>query len=88
MSIRLLTGTCYRSAAHSSGLNLSRVHRLSAERLRVPSLGAFASMTNQIPKTMKAIQVDKLGGPEVNHMVEVPVPEPKDDQVLIKVEYT
>ncbi|ORX39667.1 hypothetical protein BD324DRAFT_640883 [Kockovaella imperatae] len=45
-------------------------------------------MTGQIPKTMKAIQVDHTGGPEVNKLVEIPVPEPKDNEVLIKVHYT
>ncbi|BEI93233.1 uncharacterized protein CcaverHIS019_0508610 [Cutaneotrichosporon cavernicola] len=45
-------------------------------------------MSTVIPKTMKAIQVEKTGGPEVNVMREVPVPTPKDDELLIKVEWT
>ncbi|WVQ98535.1 hypothetical protein IAU59_005661 [Kwoniella sp. CBS 9459] len=41
----------------------------------------------QIPKTMKAIQADKTGGPEVNVLREIPVPQPKDNEVLIKVQW-
>lgn len=41
-----------------------------------------------IPQTMKAIQVEKTGGPEVNVLRDIPVPTPKDDEVLIKVEWT
>ncbi|WVF72401.1 hypothetical protein IAT40_007216 [Kwoniella sp. CBS 6097] len=42
----------------------------------------------QIPKTMKAIQADKTGGPEVNVLREIDVPKPKDNEVLIKVQWT
>ncbi|WWD15729.1 hypothetical protein CI109_100151 [Kwoniella shandongensis] len=42
----------------------------------------------QVPKTMKAIQVDKPGGPEVNVLREIPVPTPKEDEVLVKVQWT
>jgi len=34
---------------------------------------------------MKAIQVQQAGGPEVLHFVEVPVPEPKPNEALVKV---
>lgn len=33
-------------------------------------------------------QVEKTGGPEVNTLQEIPVPTPKDDEVLIKVQWT
>jgi len=33
-------------------------------------------------------QVEKTGGPEVNVMREIPVPTPKADEVLIKIEWT
>lgn len=33
-------------------------------------------------------QVPEFGGPEVLKMNEVPVPTPKDDQVLIKVQWS
>ncbi|WWC85262.1 uncharacterized protein L201_000124 [Kwoniella dendrophila CBS 6074] len=45
-------------------------------------------MSTEIPKTIKAIQVDKAGGPEVNVLREIPTPVPKDDELLIKVEWT
>ncbi|KAK8869993.1 hypothetical protein IAR55_000563 [Kwoniella newhampshirensis] len=45
-------------------------------------------MSVQIPKTMKAIQVDAPGGPEVNVLREIPVPTPKEDEVLIKVQWS
>ncbi|ORY25758.1 hypothetical protein BCR39DRAFT_543276 [Naematelia encephala] len=46
------------------------------------------SSLSEIPKSMKAIRVEKNGGPEVNVLKEIPVPQPKDNEVLIKVEYT
>jgi len=36
--------------------------------------------------TMKAIQVRKTGGPEVLEYVEIPKPEPREGQVLVRVE--
>nr|XP_019002340.1 NADPH2:quinone reductase [Kwoniella mangroviensis CBS 8507]OCF65801.1 NADPH2:quinone reductase [Kwoniella mangroviensis CBS 8507] len=44
-------------------------------------------MSTQIPKTIKAIQVDKVGGPEVNVLREIPTPVPKENEVLIKVQW-
>ncbi len=34
---------------------------------------------------MKAIQVQKTGGPEVLTLVDLPVPEPKPNEALVKV---
>ena len=34
---------------------------------------------------VRAIQIDEFGGPEVMRLVDVPQPEPADDQVLVKV---
>src|SRR5438067_6102591 len=34
---------------------------------------------------MRAIQIEEFGGPEVMQLVDLPVPEPVDDQVLIEV---
>jgi NADPH:quinone reductase len=34
---------------------------------------------------MRAIQIEEFGGPEVLHLADLPVPEPGDDEVLIKV---
>ena len=38
-----------------------------------------------IPKEMKAIEIAKPGGPEVLKLVERPVPQPKANEILIKV---
>src|ERR1700761_5492719 len=35
---------------------------------------------------MRAIQIQKTGGPEVLELAEVPVPKPGDGQVLVKIE--
>lgn len=37
-------------------------------------------------RDMKAIQIEATGGPEVLHLVELPIPEPGPGQVLIRVE--
>ncbi|KAK4684070.1 NADPH:quinone reductase, partial [Tremellales sp. Uapishka_1] len=41
-----------------------------------------------IPKTMKAIQVEEVGGPEKVVLNTIPVPTPKGDEVLIKVDWS
>ena len=41
-----------------------------------------------IKKTMKALYYERFGGPEVLQIRDLPVPEPKDNEVLIKVEVT
>jgi NADPH:quinone reductase-like Zn-dependent oxidoreductase len=33
-------------------------------------------------------QVDHVGGPEVLKLQDIPVPEPQDHEILIKVEWT
>ncbi len=42
-------------------------------------------MNRSIPKTMKAVVIDKFGGPEVLHVASIPVPEPDAREVLIRV---
>ena len=34
---------------------------------------------------MKAIQIEEFGGPEVLQLADVPIPEPGEDEVLIRV---
>lgn len=47
----------------------------------------MASAT-QIPKTMKGIIIEKTGGTEVLHYkTDLPVPEPKEGEVLVKNEF-
>ncbi|KZT58295.1 NAD(P)-binding protein [Calocera cornea HHB12733] len=40
-----------------------------------------------LPKTMKAIQIEKTGGPEVLQLSEVSSPTPSADKIIIKVEW-
>lgn len=42
-------------------------------------------MSSSIPKTMKAAVIDRFGGPEVLHVASIPVPEPGENEVLIRV---
>jgi NADPH:quinone reductase-like Zn-dependent oxidoreductase len=43
---------------------------------------------SSLPKTMKAVVIEKTGGTDVlQYKTDVPVPEPKGDEVLIKNEY-
>lgn len=44
-------------------------------------------MATQIPKTMKAVVIEKNGGTEVlQYKTDVPVPQPKEGEVLVKNE--
>lgn len=38
-----------------------------------------------IPKTMKAVVAHQYGGPEILKLEEVPVPEPKENEILVRV---
>lgn len=43
---------------------------------------------SSLPKTMKAVQIEKTGVPDVlQYKTDVPVPEPKDGEVLVKNEF-
>ena len=45
-------------------------------------------MAASIPKTQKGIIIEKNGGPEVlQYKTDLPVPEPKAGEVLVKHEY-
>lgn len=42
----------------------------------------------QIPSTMRGILISKTGGPEVlEYKTDLPVPQPKEGQVLVKNEW-
>lgn len=43
-------------------------------------------MSTSIPQTMKAAAFDHFGGPEVLRTQSLPVPSPRDDQILVQVE--
>jgi putative PIG3 family NAD(P)H quinone oxidoreductase len=53
--------------------------------LRRRAFGAKRGLMDSIPDTMIAIDPAEAGGPEVLRPVERPVPEPGDDEVLIRV---
>jgi NADPH2:quinone reductase len=43
---------------------------------------------SSLPTTMKAVLIEKTGGTEVlQYKTDVPVPEPKDGEVLVKNEF-
>jgi len=42
-------------------------------------------MSPAIPKTMRAAVIDKFGGPGVLHVARVPVPEPGEREILVRV---
>ena len=43
---------------------------------------------SDLPKTMKAVLIEKTGGTDVlQYKTDVPVPEPKEGEVLVKNEY-
>jgi hypothetical protein len=76
----------------------ARAFKLSASSIastRLASLGnqlgpRAISVRNMssLPKTMKAVVIEKTGGTDVlQYKTDVPVPEPKGDEVLIKNEY-
>jgi NADPH:quinone reductase len=44
-------------------------------------------MAASIPKTMRALQIQKQGGFEVLEIREIPVPQPGNGEVLIKTEW-
>ncbi len=52
--------------------------------------GKLTAMSDDIsiPTTMRAIRQDVLGGPEVLHEVEMPVPQPGPSEILVRVRAT
>jgi NADPH:quinone reductase-like Zn-dependent oxidoreductase len=42
-------------------------------------------MSPDIPKTMRAAVIDKFGGPDVLHVTRIPVPEPGEREILVRV---
>jgi NADPH:quinone reductase-like Zn-dependent oxidoreductase len=49
------------------------------------SLSAAMVFAQPLPKTMKAIVAHEYGGPEVLKLEDVPVPEPKENEILVRV---
>ncbi|WP_405493306.1 NADP-dependent oxidoreductase [Nocardia sp. NBC_00511] len=48
----------------------------------------MSEQDNTVPATMRAIGQDVLGGPEVLHQVELPVPQPGPSEILVRVRAT
>jgi len=44
-------------------------------------------ISSVIPETTHAVQISKIGGPEIIEFVEISTPIPKPDELLIKIEY-
>src|SRR6266516_7032500 len=48
-------------------------------------MGAHLRARASLTSTMRAIQMNEFGGPEVLHLVELPDPQPRPEEVLIRV---
>ena len=81
----LQTSTCM-SARHTTRLLTSRIQ----PTLRLKQLNNHfpRKMATSIPKTMSGVLVEKTGGVEVlEYKTDLPVPTPKEDQVLVKNDF-
>jgi len=80
----------FRIARPSSRI-LSSTHRLTAlnAQLQTKSPLFYRAMDSQsLPNTMEGVVINKNGGTEVlEFKTDLPVPQPKENQVLIKNEY-
>jgi hypothetical protein len=76
LTISLISSTTRRTAALTSQL----APRTSFTPIR--------TMASSIPKTMKGVIMESNGGTEVlQYRTDLPVPEPKEGQILIKNDY-
>jgi len=70
---------------------LSSARRLTALNAQLQTKSPFFSRTmasQSIPNTMEGVIINKTGGTEVlEFKTDLPVPQPKEDEVLIKNEY-
>lgn len=76
-----MLGALRHSARPLVHFNTPRIHSAF-----VPLTQRIAKMST-IPTHMKAIQISKQGGVEVLEETRVEVPKPKEDEVLIKVQW-
>jgi NADPH:quinone reductase-like Zn-dependent oxidoreductase len=67
----------------SARLLIRRLRTNAATTLLI--LSSVAALAEPVPKTMKAVVAHEYGGPEVLKLEEVPVPEPKENEVLVRV---
>ena len=77
-------------------MSLSRVtpglftstRRAAAISSHLPHSTSFARAMGSVPKTMKGMVIEKNGGTEVlQYKTDVPVPEVRDGQILVKNDY-
>lgn len=47
--------------------------------------GVVSVLAQSVPKTMKAVVAHQYGGPEVLKLEQVPIPEPKENEILVRV---
>lgn len=77
--------------ASSSSRILSSTRRLTALSAQLKTKAPFISRTmatQSIPKTMEGVVINKTGGTEVlEFKTDLPVPQPKEGEVLIKNDY-
>jgi hypothetical protein len=67
---------------------LTTPRRLFQLNCHLNSLPARTMASVSIPKTMKGVLVEKTGGVEVlEYKTDLPVPEPKEGQILVKNDY-
>lgn len=61
--------------------------RLNQIRSQFPTLRTIRTMAS-IPKTMKGVIIEKTGGVEVlDYRTDIPVPQPKEGEVLVKNDF-
>jgi NADPH2:quinone reductase len=62
--------------------------RLAALHSQFGSRATNCRKMSSLPKTMKVVQIEKTGGTDVlQYKTDVPVPEPKQGEVLVKNDY-
>jgi hypothetical protein len=84
MSLLFQTARVFRPSTTSSIASI----RLASLSNQLGSRARFVRTMSSLPKTMKAVVIEKTGGTDVlQYKTDVPVPEPKGDEVLIKNEY-
>lgn len=84
MSLASHAARAFRSSATPSIAST----RLASVNSHLGSRAVFVRNMSSLPKTMKAVVIEKTGGTDVlQYKTDVPVPEPKGNEVLIKNEY-
>ena len=80
MSLRHFASTSHRLFAST--------RRAAAVSSHLSPASSFTRTMASVPNTMKAIIIEKNGGTEVlQYKTDIPVPEPKEGQILVKNDY-